>query len=78
MMMWEKEQFIRMRQSAGLNQNQTARMLNVSRELIRQYESGQTVPGCRMLGKICSLFEADPNQFFKTHDRSARRGAMEA
>lgn len=63
-MKFDNDKIRQLREQEGLSQRQFAKMLNVSRQRIIQYEQKKCSPGQKFLCKVCEVFGVDPNYFF--------------
>lgn len=52
------------RQEAGYSEANAAGRIEASKKQWQQWEQGVFMPTMRTLGKICSLFNREPNYFF--------------
>ncbi len=60
------ENLIKLRKSANLSQEQLADMLNVTRQAVSKWESGQSIPDAEKLLQLSDFFEVPVDQLLRT------------
>ena len=50
------------RKRAGMTQEQLAERLNITRQAVSKWESGQAVPDVETVQRICAVLETQPNE----------------
>ena len=63
-MTFQKNKIKELREQRGLSKRQLAKMLEVPRQSVIQWEDGTCCPSVRTLGKICAGFNVSPSYFF--------------
>lgn len=63
------ERIATLRRAAGLSQEQMAEMLQVSRQAVSKWETGQTLPEADRIPRICALFSVSADELLglETH-----------
>ena len=56
------ERIAALRRAAGLSQEQMAEMLEVSRQAVSKWETGQTLPEADRIPRICALFSVSADE----------------
>lgn len=56
------ERIAALRRAAGLSQEQMAEMLEVSRQAVSKWETGQTLPEADRIPRICALFSVSSDE----------------
>lgn len=63
-MRFQKNKIKELREQRGLSRRQFAKMLEVPRQSVIQWEEKQCCPNVHTLAKICKVFEVSPDYFF--------------
>jgi len=59
-----KNKIRELREQRGLSKRQFAKMIEVPRQSVIQWEDSQCCPSVGTLAKICTVFDVSPDYFF--------------
>ena len=71
------EKLLELRKSKGLSQEDVANVLNVSRQTVSKWETGQSVPDLDKIIPICELFEITTEELLKGIPKEEKNGENE-
>lgn len=73
-----KEKLKQLRKAAGMSQEDLAGKLNVSRQAVSRWETGETLPDADMLVQLSNLFEVSIDSLLKSEDDIIKKSSETA